>query len=215
MAVVYLAITIFIFKSFVKKDFNFYVSLNLFFGFFLVFITFFSNLIMIIFNINSYPISAGIISLDIAGMFLIFSATTRIRSVIEENPNLIRRKILNVLFLSVMSTVIFMFSYNYASIETIMITPILFQKNILNVQYMITLIVLLTLMFFHIPKFKEYFYIRIGIFSMILRLFSNIINIYIPQDLEMYSSILGILSLITWGIAFYNLYKAKRPPFKG
>lgn len=213
LTIVYLFIAAFILKSFVHKEDNFYVSLNMFYGFALVFLTFLINAIMLFYDITNYSLSTSIVSINITGLFLIFNASTRIRSIITDSPNITRRKILNTLFLTAMSATIFFFSYITTDVVHTTISPILFESNLLNVYYMSTVILLLLLITFHIPGFKEYFYIRIGTLVHVFSLIIYIADLYVPYDLSLTSRTVSVLSLVIWFFAFKKLYDIKKPPF--
>jgi len=190
---IYLILFIISFKSFfIKKDFRFYVSLNISFSFFLWFVI----SIIKLFNISEI-VYYSLIPLDFYALFLLFHSVTKIKSILTEQPILIRRKILNIFYLLLASITTFYIGYNLFSSNIILI---ILTKNIIN--FLLTILI-----FIHLPSFKEYKYLKIGIFIISFKYLIAIIGFFFNLTIINYLIIfLPIIALPIFLYYIYNIY---------
>ncbi len=216
MAIAYLFIAIFIFKSFVKKKEDFHTSLNMMYGFFLLFIVFFMEFIILVFKIESYVLSVSTVALNITAIYFIVYSSMSIKSVSKEidgNSLISRRKYLTFIFYIILSITIFAFIYLFAnpSNKTGVPEPILFEEKKLITAHMTIVIIQLLIILFHIPSIKEYKWLRIGIVFHIVRLIFNILSAYC--DITIFKTITiisGTISMSIFVAAFKSIYKHQK-----
>ncbi len=191
---IYLMLFIISFKSFIiKKDFRFYVSLNISYSFFLWFIISTVKLFVI-----PEAIYYSLIPLDFFALFLLLHSTAKIRSALTEHSILLRRKLFNILYLLISTTAVFILGNRLFSGD---IASIILVKDIVN-------FFLIMFMNIHIPSFKEYKYLKIGIFLISIKYFIAMLGHFFVQPAlaEYLITFLPVIALPIFLWHLRNLY---------
>ena len=191
---IYLMLFIISFRSFlIKEDFRFHVSLNISYSFFLWFIISTVKIFVI-----PEAIYYSLISLDFYALFLLFHSTTKIRSALTEYPILIRRKLFNIMFLLTASVSVFFLGNRMFAGD---ISSVILIKDIAN-------FFLVLLMNIHLPSFKEYKYLKIGIFIISFKYFIAMMGHFFSQPAfaEILMTFLPVIALPIFLWHLHNLY---------
>lgn len=217
MAIAYLLIAIYILGSFVKKEDNFYTSLNMMYGFFLLFLVFLTQFFVYLFKLDNYSLNTTIVSLNVAAIFFIIYSSGSIKFVSNEVDGIkssnFKKKVIQIIFYNTITATIIIFMYNFSSPSNDFgtTTPIVFVETKLTVLHMTTILIQMLIIALHIPNIKEYKLIRIGIYVHCVRLLLNMFNACCPTlVIEITSSVVSLISMPIFVFAFRNIYKKQK-----
>jgi hypothetical protein len=160
----YIATAITTLYSFVRlKEANIYVALYVFVGFFFLGAGELLALLSLFFDFNSYKIAVMVVFTRSISVIYLLKTVIGIRSAITEKHSLTRKKIFNLLFISVYFTfLMFLLAFTVGQEYSNSIFPVVFSSNRLNLLIAIMDSFTMLLVVIHLPGFKEYIWIRIG-----------------------------------------------------
>ena len=192
----YFFLSILAFKSFILKDtYRASISsLSAFLGFSLYFFDSILSIYQLKYGLD-IRINYIAINLDILGTLCLFFTTTKIKGILIGNENLLRIKLLNLLFFIYSFFLLFLFNYNYIySLNQYVLAPMLFYSHKLNIIYFSIILINLILIIIHLPCIKEYTILKLGVMGFSIKYIFKILNEIFPSDFYYISEI--ILSII-------------------
>jgi len=194
-SIVYLVIFILSFKSFIiKKSLDFHISLNMSYAFLIWTVIAFIK----VFNISQETRNI-LFSFDVYAMFLIFNSAAKIKSAINKKPNLIFRKITNIVFLTSLSISITTISYSFLHNNY---NLIILNECIINLIFYILMII-------HISNCFECKLIKISMLLFSVKYIVKLFGIYmfVPHYFISIGSYLNDISFVIVLFALQRLYR--------